>query len=155
MVIVQVQTNTISYGKIHVGDSILKVNGIKVEDPVYFTVLLNSAKDATLQIEFLRNDKKTQEMASTKATIVIARPDCDRSWVKKALEKPILDAPSIRLADDIRDIAARERYNIKANAKPFMKKGPQNDKVAVITDIIKEHQIVSDNDEKGLRKVKK
>uniref|UniRef100_A0AC35UAF7 EF-Ts n=2 Tax=Rhabditophanes sp. KR3021 TaxID=114890 RepID=A0AC35UAF7_9BILA len=93
--------------------------------------------------------------------MAVARPDCieTKAWAKKALQEPVLEPPSVRLADDVREIASRERNKFKGYAEPtktvLSRVAIKQDKVVTITEAIIEHPIASDNEDKTLRKVKK
>uniref|UniRef100_A0A0N4Z6Q6 PDZ domain-containing protein n=1 Tax=Parastrongyloides trichosuri TaxID=131310 RepID=A0A0N4Z6Q6_PARTI len=129
------------------GDRICDVEGIPVSD-----------KDVCrrLMVNYLQKDNKV--------TLVIERPDHEeaKKFIFRELNKTRSTDPSYKMNTDVKQIAALERQRIKAYEKPAKSilssgpsKGSKTSKGITFENDVYEYYIVSDNEGKQLRKVKK
>lgn len=94
-------------------------------------------------------------------TLVIERPDSEiaENWINKVLSQKNDSNPSYRMNTDVQRIAAQERQKIKAYEKPtksiLSTNSNQNSKGIKFEEDVLEYYIVSDNEGKELKKVKK
>uniref|UniRef100_A0A0N4Z4U3 PDZ domain-containing protein n=1 Tax=Parastrongyloides trichosuri TaxID=131310 RepID=A0A0N4Z4U3_PARTI len=135
---------SIAHDQLKVGDHICDVEGMPVTD-----------KDVCRKLLI------AQLQENRKVTLVIERPDCAeaKEWARKALETPVLEPPSVRMNDDVKAIAMRERAKIKSYTIPQKKlltRTPSsNSRCISFEENVVEHQIISDNEGRQLRRVRK
>uniref|UniRef100_A0A0N5CHV6 PDZ domain-containing protein n=1 Tax=Strongyloides papillosus TaxID=174720 RepID=A0A0N5CHV6_STREA len=138
------EPNSIASDHLKIGDHICDVDGMPVTD-----------KDVCRKLLI------TQLQENKKVSLVVERPDCTeaKEWARKALETPVLEPPSVRMNDDVKDIASRERARIKSYTPPEKKlltRVPStNARNVCFDESVIEHQIVSDNEGRQLRRVRK
>ncbi|CEF69099.1 PDZ domain-containing protein [Strongyloides ratti] len=137
-------TGSIASDHLKVGDHICDVEGMPVTD-----------KDVCRKLLI------TQLQENKKVSLVIERPDCTeaKEWARKALETPVLEPPSVRMNEDVKDIAIKERARIKGYTPPqktlLAKKPIEDTRNICFDDNVIEHQIISDNEGRQLRRVRK
>uniref|UniRef100_A0A0K0EE86 PDZ domain-containing protein n=1 Tax=Strongyloides stercoralis TaxID=6248 RepID=A0A0K0EE86_STRER len=140
----KIDPGSIAYDHLKVGDHICDVDGLPVTDKDVCRKLL---------ISQLQENKKV--------SLVIERPDCieAKEWARKALETQILEPPSVRMNDDVKDIAIKERSRIKGYTPPqktlLARKPIESSQTISFDDNVVEHQIISDNEGRQLRRVRK
>ncbi|KAH7728727.1 PDZ domain containing protein [Aphelenchoides avenae] len=132
--------------QLQVGDHICDVEGTPVTDK-------DVARDLLL--------KAIQKGAAV--SFVIERPESmeAKHWTQTALSASAAQPPSVAMNSDVRDIAAKERANLKNRAaqkppKPIISRGAAPCARHVnINENHREHPIISDHDMSKLRRVRK
>lgn len=138
VLITNIAPSSIASMHLKIGDHICDVDGLRVTDKVVCRRLL---------LSILKTNKKV--------SLVIERPVSQDAikWVKKVLDTPENQPPSVKMHDDVVEITLRERIRIKSYGPPektiLRQKGCHYPKRNVTFDEnVLQIQITSDHDEK-------